>query len=108
MNGEERASRGASRGKGFALRGRKSRGNSSAAGGGQEICRRERKRKSRTFEEAGLLGRTMRRTTTTAIAKQLDLFSKQRRQRLPRKMELLPPPVVTDRKNSRVPHETRP
>ena len=46
----------------------------------------------------------MRRTTATNT-KQLDLFSRQRRQR---RKEHLPPPVVTVRKRSRVPHETRP
>jgi len=74
--------------------------------GGWNICRREKKEKSRAFDGAELLGGIMRRTTTTTtIAKQLDLFSKQRRQR---KKEHLPPPVVSARKDSRVPHETRP
>jgi len=66
----------------------------------------ERKRGSRERSaRAELLERTMKRTTIAKQLKQLDLFSKQRRQR---KKEHLPPPVATVRKNSRVPHETRP
>src|SRR5262245_21892856 len=101
MNGEERASRAASRGEELRVAREVRRGNSSAFGVGATSAGEKKTGSRERSEEAELLERTMRRTTTTTIAKQLDLFSGQRRQR---KKEHLPPPVVTVRKNSRVPH----